>query len=135
MEQRHRGDAVERGAIDCRGQHRGAAIRRPAASRSPGYAQQLFFVAVVAATAPLHYGLMHETMHGHLFGDEKADRAIGRMLGILLGLPWETMRFGHLAHHSQNRHSFDRPEALRPGQARFLAALVYYFKLSDRTCA
>jgi fatty acid desaturase len=39
------------------------------------------------------------------------------------------MRFGHLAHHSQNRHSFDRPEALQSGQARFPAAAIYYFKL------
>jgi fatty acid desaturase len=92
-------------------------------------AEALLFVAVVAAATPLHYGLMHETMHGHLFGEEKADRRIGRILGIFLGLPWETMRFGHLAHHSQNRHSFDRPEVLRPGQARLPAALMYYFKL------
>jgi fatty acid desaturase len=51
------------------------------------------------------------------------------VLGILLGLPWETMRFGHLAHHGLNRHSWDRPEALRPGEARGAAAVVYYFKL------
>lgn len=87
-------------------------------------------VLLLALTTPLHYGLMHETMHGHLFGDERWDRAIGRLLGILLGLPWETMRFGHLAHHSLNRHSYDRPEMLRPGQGRLSAAAVYYFKLA-----
>lgn len=87
------------------------------------------FVALAALTAPLHYGLMHETMHGHLYGSETADRRIGRLLGILLGLPWETMRFGHLAHHSLNRHTFDRPEALRPGQSRAVAAAIYYFRL------
>jgi fatty acid desaturase len=87
------------------------------------------FAIVVAGTAPLHYGLMHETIHGHLFGGEKVDRSIGRILGVFLGMPWETMRFGHLAHHSQNRHSFDRPEALQPGQTRFLASAIYYFKL------
>lgn len=87
------------------------------------------FIALAALTGPLHYGLMHETIHSHLFGHERFDRAIGRVLGILLGLPWETMRFGHLAHHSQNRHSFDRPEALRPGQRRWPAAIVYYFGL------
>jgi fatty acid desaturase len=90
---------------------------------------ELALVLLLALTTPLHYGLMHETMHGHLFGNERWDRAIGRLLGILLGLPWETMRFGHLAHHSLNRHSYDRPEVLRPGQARLAAAIVYYFKL------
>jgi fatty acid desaturase len=89
----------------------------------------LLFVALVALTTPLHYGLMHETIHGHLFGNERLDRAIGRVLGILLGLPWETMRFGHLAHHGLNRHSFDRPEALHHGQRHLKAAIVYYFKL------
>jgi fatty acid desaturase len=72
---------------------------------------------------------MHETMHGHLFRHERLNRSVGRMLGVLLGLPWETMRFGHLAHHSLNRHSWDRPEAVRPGQARAPAAAIYYFKL------
>jgi fatty acid desaturase len=91
--------------------------------------QAVFFIAMVALTGPLHYGLMHETIHGHLFGDERIDRPIGRLLGILLGLPWETMRFGHLAHHSQNRHSFDRPEALRSGQSPLAAASIYYFGL------
>jgi fatty acid desaturase len=89
----------------------------------------VLFVALVAISGPLHYGLMHETIHGHLFGNERADRAIGRVLGILLGLPWETTRFGHLAHHGLNRHSWDRPEALRPGEIRATAAVVYYFKL------
>jgi fatty acid desaturase len=95
----------------------------------PGLVAALMFVAVAGLTAPLHYGLMHETMHGHLYGDDAADRRIGRVLGIFLGLPWETMRFGHLAHHSLNRHSFDRPEALRHGQSWSAAAAVYYAKL------
>lgn len=94
-----------------------------------GRLAELALVLLVALITPLHYGLMHETMHGHLFGNERWDRAIGRLLGILLGLPWETMRFGHLAHHSLNRHSYDRPEVLRPGQKRLTAAGVYYFKL------
>jgi fatty acid desaturase len=91
---------------------------------------EVLFVALLALTTPLHYSLMHETMHGHLFGNERLDRAIGRVLGVLLGLPWETTRFGHLAHHSLNRHSYDRPEVLRPGAPRLRAAIVYYFKLT-----
>jgi fatty acid desaturase len=129
MQQRHSGNVVNAGLLAVAGSiailQYGALPLLVHLSR----AEAFFFVVVVAAATPLHYGLMHETMHGHLFGDEKVDRAIGRILGIALGLPWETTRFGHLAHHSQNRHSFDRPEALRPGQARFPAALVYYSKL------
>jgi fatty acid desaturase len=129
MQQRHSGNVVNAGLLAVAGS---IAILQYGALPLLVHldrAEAFLFVAVVAAATPLHYGLMHETMHGHLFGDEKVDRAIGRMLGIVLGLPWETTRFGHLAHHSQNRHSFDRPEALRPGQARFPATLVYYSKL------
>jgi len=86
------------------------------------------FVTLVALTAPLHYGLMHETMHGNLFANERWNRVAGRLLGITLGLPFETMRFGHLAHHSNNRHSFDRPEYLAPGQSYFAVAPGFYFK-------
>lgn len=90
---------------------------------------ETLFVLLLALTGPLHYGLMHETMHGSLYKSETANRRVGRILGILLGFPWETMRFGHLAHHSLNRHSFDRPEAVGPGGSRLAAAPLYYFML------
>lgn len=86
-------------------------------------------IALAALSAPLHYGLMHETMHGNLFADERANRIAGRLLGITLGLPFETMRFGHLAHHSNNRHTFDRPEHIEAGQSWPAAAAIYYGKL------
>jgi fatty acid desaturase len=39
------------------------------------------------------------------------------------------MRFGHLLHHSNNRHEFDRPEAVPPGGTRLRAAIPYFAKL------
>jgi fatty acid desaturase len=86
-------------------------------------------VLTAALTEPLHYGLMHESMHGNLLPGENWNRRAGRALGITLGLPWETMRFGHLAHHGFNRHDYDRPEAYAAGQSRAAAAIVYFFKL------
>ncbi|HEX3653539.1 MAG TPA: fatty acid desaturase [Rhizomicrobium sp.] len=129
MQQRHRGDAVNAALLTVAGSIallQCGALPFITRLNVPG---AVLFVTVVAATAPLHYGLMHETIHGHLFGEENHNRRAGRILGVLLGLPWETMRFGHLAHHSQNRHSFDRPEVLQPGQARLAAVGLYYFKL------
>jgi fatty acid desaturase len=95
----------------------------------PGWAGVIALVLLTTVTEPLHNGLMHESIHSNLLPDEKWNRFAGRALGVTLGLPWETMRFGHLAHHGFNRHDFDRPEALAPGQSRVLAAAVYYFKL------
>jgi fatty acid desaturase len=94
-----------------------------------GWQAGIAFIVVAALTAPLHYGLMHETMHGNLFDSEEVNRGIGRALGITLGLPFETMRFGHLAHHGFNRHTYDRPEAMKPDQSWFSAAGLYYFML------
>jgi fatty acid desaturase len=94
-----------------------------------GWQGGIAFVVLAALTAPLHYGLMHETMHGNLFESEDANRGVGRLLGVTLGLPFETMRFGHLAHHGFNRHSYDRPEAMQPGQSWLSAAGLYYFML------
>ena len=94
-----------------------------------GWIGGVAFIALAALTAPLHYGLMHETMHGNLFDSEESNRGVGRALGVTLGLPFETMRFGHLAHHGFNRHSYDRPEAMKPGQSWFSAAGLYYFML------
>jgi fatty acid desaturase len=93
-----------------------------------GTAAAIFAVAVVLTT-PLHYGLMHETMHGNLFQGEALNRGVGRVLGVTLGLPWETMRFGHLAHHAFNRHKFDRPEYLAPENTYAGAAPAYFAKL------
>lgn len=89
----------------------------------------ILFIVAMGATLPLHYGLMHETMHGNLFASEKANRVTGRLLGIAMGYPWETMRFGHLAHHGFNRHDYDRPESWREGQGYFSKAVQYYFQL------
>ncbi|HWA30952.1 MAG TPA: fatty acid desaturase [Rhizomicrobium sp.] len=89
----------------------------------------ILFVAVMGATLPLHYGLMHETMHGNLFESEKANRFVGRLLGITMGYPWETMRFGHLAHHGFNRHDYDRPESWHEGEGYAGKAIGYYFQL------
>lgn len=96
----------------------------------PGWnAGAAILVAAVIFSVPLHYGLMHETMHGNLFRGEALNRGIGRVLGVTLGLPWETMRFGHLAHHAFNRHKFDRPEYLSPGDGYAGAAPAYFAKL------
>ncbi|HWE05315.1 MAG TPA: fatty acid desaturase, partial [Rhizomicrobium sp.] len=86
-------------------------------------------VALCAVSTPLHWGLMHESIHGNLFANPSANRGTGRISGALLCLSWDVMRFGHLLHHSANRHELDRPEAVPPGGSRFSAAGPYFMKL------
>lgn len=85
------------------------------------------FLCVVST--PLHWGLMHESIHGNLFDSAAANRWAGRVLGWFLCLSWDVMRFGHLLHHSHNRHEFDRPEAVPRGGSRRRTAIPYFFKL------
>jgi fatty acid desaturase len=89
----------------------------------------LALVLLCAVTTPLHWGLMHESIHANLFRDPAANRRAGRVLGNFLCLSWDVMRFGHLLHHSNNRHEFDRPEAVPAGGSRIAAAGPYYLKL------
>ena len=89
----------------------------------------LALVGLCAITTPMHWGLMHESIHGNLFRDAAANRRAGRVLGNFLCLSWDVMRFGHLLHHSNNRHEFDRPEAVPAGGTRLGAAGPYYLKL------
>lgn len=87
----------------------------------------LVFLCMIVT--PLHWGLMHESIHSNLFADAADNRRAGRLLGIFLGLSWDVMRFGHLLHHSNNRHEFDRPEAIAPGTSPARAAAPYFAKL------
>jgi fatty acid desaturase len=94
-----------------------------------GMAGALALILLCAVTTPLHWGLMHESIHGKLFREAALNRRAGRVLGDFLCLSWDVMRFGHLLHHSNNRHEFDRPEAVEPGGSRLGAAGPYFLKL------
>ena len=94
-----------------------------------GWPAEAAFVLLCAATAPLHYGLMHETMHGTLLRSEAWNARIGRLLGITFGYSWHVIRFGHLAHHGFNRHGYDRPDVLSGGSSRMRALPLYIFNL------
>ncbi|HEX3673577.1 MAG TPA: fatty acid desaturase [Rhizomicrobium sp.] len=92
-------------------------------------ASAVALIALSALTAPLCWGLMHESIHNKLFASDRANRIAGRLLGIALCLVWDMMRFGHLMHHRANRHDHDRPEDVAPGRSRLAAAPVYFLTL------
>lgn len=95
----------------------------------PSMSGAVALLAICMIATPLHWGLLHESIHGNLFADPVVNRRAGRLLGVFLGLSWDVMRFGHLLHHSNNRHEFDRPEAISPGSSPARAALPYFAKL------
>jgi fatty acid desaturase len=92
-------------------------------------AAPLALAAMVAATLP-HWGLVHEAMHGHLAPQARRNRRLGRLLAVVLLLPFEPVRFGHLMHHRHNRHPRDTPE-VATGALAFYAALLGGFYLAE----
>lgn len=64
----------------------------------------------VLLLTPMHWGLIHESIHGQLRLKSRANERAGRVLALLLGLPFEIMRFGHLLHHRFTRQPYDRPD-------------------------
>jgi fatty acid desaturase len=94
---------------------------------SPWFAL-LLIPAILTTTT--NWSLMHEAIHSHFHPDARINNGFGRISGILFGAPWETLKFGHLLHHSINGTPPDRPEYFEPQrQSRFAANAIFYPRL------
>jgi fatty acid desaturase len=85
-------------------------------------------VPVVLAT-PIHWGLIHEGIHGQLLRERRANEGLARLLAIGLALPFDVVRFGHLMHHRFTREPYDRPDVDDATGPRWRARLAYYVRL------
>lgn len=92
--------------------------------RNPLWAWGL--VPVVLAT-PIFWALAHEAMHGVFHPDRRTNEGVGRLMGVLLGASFRTLRFGHLMHHRFSRTSFDASEAYDPTRRRWICAAIAYY--------
>lgn len=86
-------------------------------------------IVPVVLTTPIHWGLIHEGIHGQLLPSRRANERVARALAIGLALPFEAVRFGHLMHHRFTREPYDRPDVLDPTQSRWQRWLAYYARL------
>ncbi|HEX2590712.1 MAG TPA: fatty acid desaturase [Rhizomicrobium sp.] len=94
---------------------------------SPWFAL-LLIPAILTTTT--NWALMHEAIHNNFHPDGRINNAFGRINGILFGAPYETLKFGHLLHHSINGTPPDRPEYFEPAkQSRLAASLIFYPRL------
>jgi len=82
-------------------------------------------------TSNVWWALIHEAIHGVLFGSRRANRLTGRVQGILFGAAFDLLRWGHLLHHALSRTRRERSEVYVVGQDhRAWFALNYYFRLT-----
>ncbi|WP_321886032.1 fatty acid desaturase [Paraburkholderia bannensis] len=85
-------------------------------------------VPVVLVT-PIHWGLIHEGIHGQLLRSRRANETVARLLAIGLAMPFDAVRFGHLMHHRFTREAFDRPDVDDARGPRWLRRLSWYVRL------
>ncbi|MCZ6496458.1 MAG: hypothetical protein O6924_09805, partial [Alphaproteobacteria bacterium] len=71
-------------------------------------------LVVFVLLTPFFWALAHETLHGNFHSDPSLNRAVGRVLCVLLGSSHRVLQFGHLLHHRLSRSSFDRIEVYDP---------------------
>ena len=83
-------------------------------------------LGVAALTTVMHWALIHEAIHGHLWPTKAGNDRLGRLLAILYFSPLAVLRFGHLSHQALNATAVERPEALRPPRRRGPSTLLVY---------
>lgn len=98
------------------------------AAGGPTFALMASLVPVVLAT-PIHWGLIHEGIHGQLLRSRRANEIVARLLAIGMAMPFDAVRFGHLMHHRFTREAFDRPDVDDAHGPRWLRRLAWYVRL------
>ncbi|QRN55701.1 fatty acid desaturase [Dyella caseinilytica] len=89
----------------------------------------LWLVVPLVVLTPMHWGLIHEAIHGQLLPRRGANESVGRALAIAFLLPFDAVRFGHLMHHRFTREPFDQPDVHDGKTHRLLAFIGYYAHL------
>lgn len=92
-------------------------------------ASALWIAVPLVVATPMHWGLIHEAIHGHLLPRRWLNEGVGRALSIAFMLPFDAARFGHLMHHRYTRESFDRPDVHDGVTHPVLARVGYYAHL------
>lgn len=103
-------------------------IAMPVAATSHVAMFALTLVPVVLVT-PIHWGLIHEGIHGQLLRGRRVNEWVSRALAIGLALPFDAVRFGHLMHHRFTREPFDCPDVDDARGPRWRRRLAYYARL------
>jgi fatty acid desaturase len=92
-------------------------------------ASALWVALPLVVLTPMHWGLIHESIHGKLVPQPRVNEWVGRALAIAFMLPFDAVRFGHLMHHRFTRESYDRPDVHDGKGHRLLARIGYYAHL------
>ena len=84
----------------------------------------------VALSTTTNWSLIHESIHRLLHPDARTNDLCGRVLSVLFGSPFESLRFAHLLHHAMNGTAADRPEYVeQPREPGWAVRTIFYPRL------
>jgi fatty acid desaturase len=89
----------------------------------------LWIAVPLVVVTPMHWGLIHESIHGQLLPQRRLNEWLGRLLAIVFLMPFDAVRFGHLMHHRFTREPYDRPDVHDGVTHPALARISYYAHL------
>jgi len=75
---------------------------------------KIFFLVFGALQFIGIFGLMHESAHGHLAANGKANRRLGELMSVIVGTSYPGYRAAHLTHHAKFRTEDDPQEVIFP---------------------
>lgn len=91
--------------------------------------RSVWLLLPIAMLQPLHWGLIHEAIHGNLLPNRGKNEFWARLLSVLIGLPFDATHFGHLVHHRYPRHNRDRPDVYDGRRPYVFSWLLYRVRL------
>jgi fatty acid desaturase len=81
-----------------------------------------------AHSCSVAYELVLElAIHDLLHPNRIVNAAVGRMLSVMFGSPFQIVRASHLLHHKVNRAPIEGTEYYEPGERSFLGAAAGYY--------
>ncbi|MEB0140490.1 MULTISPECIES: fatty acid desaturase [unclassified Undibacterium] len=96
-------------------------------ARNPWYALTLIPTLLISSTTGV---LVHEAIHGMLHRHPAANRLMGQVMAVFVGISYDLQRIDHLKHHKWSRTVNDCDEVyLAPAKSRRKIARYYYSKL------
>jgi fatty acid desaturase len=96
------------------------------ASHAQGLAWRLAAAAGFSFTANTLFSLLHESVHGLLLPDARANRWAGRLAAAFFPTSLTLQRGFHLTHHRNNRSPQERFDYIEPGDIAWAKWLHWY---------
>lgn len=92
----------------------------------PEHSWLMLLAVILLPMNSIIWGMIHEAVHRIGLPKAKANDAMGRVLSIGFGVPFDVLKFGHLMHHRFKR---DWESEIKPRNPTIMDKVAYYTKI------